>query len=111
MVRLVISVTRPRKAHHSQCYGGAPRRFEVSSGSIGLLIHPSNEPTADAWSRHWVRCIEEARDCDALLFVNGEDGQASGALIEVGAALAAGRQVFVVSPDMTFCYHPNCRNF
>jgi len=46
-----------------------------------------------------------------LLFVNGEDGQACGALIEVGAALAAGRQVFVVSPDMTFSYHPNCRNF
>jgi hypothetical protein len=72
---------------------------------------PGNEPTADAWSRHWVRCIEEARECDALLFVNGEDGQACGALIELGAALAAGRQVFVVSPDMTFSYHPNCRNF
>src|SRR5919197_1158817 len=60
--RSVISVTRPRKAHHSQCYGGASRRVEVSSGSIGLLIHPVNRPTADAWSRHWVRCIDEARE-------------------------------------------------
>jgi hypothetical protein len=47
-----------------------------------------------------------------LLFVNGEDEQACGALIEAGAALAAGRQVFVVSPDAcTFSYHPNCQNF
>jgi hypothetical protein len=22
----------------------------------------SNEPTADAWSSHWVRCIDEARE-------------------------------------------------
>jgi hypothetical protein len=43
---------------------------------------PSNEPTADAWSRHGVRCIDEARECDVLLFVNGEDEQACGVLIE-----------------------------
>jgi hypothetical protein len=47
-----------------------------------------------------------------LLFVNGEDEQACGALIEASAALAAGRQLFVVSPDAwTFSHHPNCRNF
>ena len=46
-----------------------------------------------------------------LLFVNGENEQACGALIEAGAASAAGRQVFVVSPDAwTFSHHPNCRN-
>jgi hypothetical protein len=43
-----------------------------------------------------------------LLFVNGEDEQACGARIEAGAALAAGRGVFGVSPDMTFSYHRNC---
>src|SRR5690349_14309983 len=57
----------------------------------------SNELTADAWSRHGVRCIDEARECDVLLFVNGEDEQACGALIGACAPLAAGRQ-FVVSP-------------
>jgi hypothetical protein len=35
-----------------------------------------------------------------------------GALLEAGAALAAGRQVFVVSPDVwTFAHHPRCRVF
>jgi len=73
---------------------------------------PSNEPTADAWSRHGVRCIDEARECDVLLFVNGEDEQACGVLIEACAALAAGRQLFVVSPGAPpFSHHPNCRNF
>jgi hypothetical protein len=34
------TVAEKSSTRHSQCYGGAPRRFEVSSGSIGLLIHP-----------------------------------------------------------------------
>ena len=47
-----------------------------------------------------------------LLFVNGENEQACGALIEASAASAAGRKVFVVSPDAwTFSHRPNCRNF
>jgi len=47
-----------------------------------------------------------------LLFVNGENEQACGALIEACAALAAGRQLFVVSPGAPpFSHHPNCRNF
>ena len=75
-------------------------------------LHPrgstGNEPTAHVWSRQWVRCIDEVRDCDVSLFVNGEDEQACGALIEAGAALAAGRQVFVVPPDMALPYHPDC---
>jgi hypothetical protein len=37
---------------------------------------------------------------------------ACGALIEAGAALAAGRQVFVVSSyEWTFANHPRCRVF
>jgi hypothetical protein len=47
-----------------------------------------------------------------LLFVNGENEQACGALIEAGAASAAGRQLFVVLPGASpFSHHPNCRNF
>src|SRR5262249_44207789 len=66
-------------------------------------------PTADAWARHWCRCIDEARDCDILLFVNGEAEQACGALVELGAALAAGKRVFLVSPHWwSFQHHPAC---
>jgi hypothetical protein len=72
----------------------------------------ADEPTADAWSRHWSRCIDEAADADVCLFVNNEGEQACGALVELGAALAAGKRVFVVSPyKWTFASHPRCRVF
>ena len=39
--RPVISIYAPSKAHHSPMVWCTPRRFEViSSGSIGLVIHP-----------------------------------------------------------------------
>src|SRR5947207_2566897 len=57
------------------------------------------EPTADAWSRHWQRCIDEASACDICLFVCIAGETACGALIEAGAALAANKRIFVVSPD------------
>ena len=42
-----------------------------------------------------------------LLFVNGENEQACGALTEARAALAVGRQLFVVWPDAsTFSHRP-----
>jgi hypothetical protein len=79
-------------------------RIEVISSWIDWPGNsPGNEPTAEDWSRHCVRCIGEARHCDVLLFVNREDEQACGSLIEAG---------LVVCPDMTFSYHSlNCRNF
>ena len=46
-----------------------------------------------------MRCIDEARECDVLLFVSRKDEQACDALIEAGAELAARRQVLLVSPD------------
>src|SRR5262245_53164204 len=59
--RPVISICAPPKAHHSPMVWCTPRRFEViSSGSPGNSL--SNEPTADAWSSHWVRCIDKARE-------------------------------------------------
>lgn len=70
--------------------------------------------TAD-WSTLWARCIAEAAACDALILYM-EPGEAlKGALVEVGAALAAGRPVFVVAPAGTFSFqeHPlvtTCRD-
>src|SRR5262245_24121601 len=57
------------------------------------------EPTSDAWSRHWYRCVDEAAAADICLFVSNTGETACGALLEAGAALAAGKQVVVVSPD------------
>jgi hypothetical protein len=49
---------------------------------------------------------------DVTLFYAAEDERQCGALLECGAALAAGKQVFVVSPyDWTFANHERCRRF
>jgi len=53
-----------------------------------------------------------ARTSDVLLFINNRDERACGGLIELGAALAGGAQVFVVSPDWwSVSHHPRCRVF
>jgi hypothetical protein len=70
------------------------------------------EPTADDWATHWQRCINETSAADVCLFVSQRGETACGALLEAGAALAAGKQVFVVSPDeWTFANHPNVQRF
>ena len=57
-------------------------------------------------------CIESAADADVVLFYAGEDERQCGALLECGAALAAGKHVFVVSPhEWTFANHQRCRRF
>jgi hypothetical protein len=70
------------------------------------------DPTADAWGRHWLHCVDEASTADICLFVCNEGETACGALLEAGAALAAGKQVFVVSHYwFSFFEHPRCRRF
>jgi hypothetical protein len=70
------------------------------------------EPSSDAWSDHWSRCITEAANADVCLFVCNDGEQACGQLIEAGAALAAGKRVFIVSSyTWTFADHPRCRVF
>ena len=70
------------------------------------------EPSADAWELHWSGCISHAADADICLFVANELETQCGALIEAGAALAAGKRVFVVSDyEFTFAHHPRCRSF
>jgi hypothetical protein len=70
------------------------------------------EPGADDWRKHWAGCIDAAAAVDICLFVNLDGEQACGALIEAGAAIAAGKRVFVVSPDWwSFQTHPRARVF
>jgi hypothetical protein len=76
------------------------------------LNQPGAEARPDQWRRHWQRCIESAADADVTLFYAAEDERQCGALLECGAALAAGKQVFVVSPhEWTFANHERCRRF
>jgi hypothetical protein len=64
------------------------------------------------WSLHWMRCVDEAAGADVVLMFAREDENQNGALIEVGAALASGKRVFLVTPhDWSWRHHPQVRRF
>jgi hypothetical protein len=70
------------------------------------------EPTPDVWLKHWKACIEQAAAADIVLLYAREDETQMGALIEAGAALGAGKEVWCVSPhEWSFRHHPRVRNF
>jgi hypothetical protein len=68
------------------------------------------EPTADAWARHWQMCLEQAADADVVIFYAPEGATQCGSLIEIGSALQAGREVWIVSDyQWSIANHPRCR--
>jgi hypothetical protein len=61
---------------------------------------------------HWQKCITEATAADVVLMFAQADENQNGALLEVGAALAAGKRVYLVSPhDWSWAHHSNVRRF
>jgi hypothetical protein len=56
------------------------------------------EPTAAEWAAHSEMCLREAANCDVLLLHAQEGESHFGALLECGAALSAGKTVFLVTP-------------
>jgi hypothetical protein len=74
-----------------------------------------NEPGPDDYRNHAETCIKEATACDVLLLYvpDDEERHQFGALIEAGAALGAGKQVFLVSrhPWPFLRNHPRVRSF
>jgi hypothetical protein len=86
------------------------------------IVHPcwvdaafnedGSEPTHDGWAAHWLECCDLAASCDVTMFLALPGEQHCGALLEAGAALGAGRQVFAVSAvEFSFLTHPRCRSF
>jgi hypothetical protein len=71
-----------------------------------------SEPTSDAWQRHWATCVNEAAAADITLLYAAKDERQMGSLIEAGAALAAGKQIFLVSPHpWSWRHHERVRSF
>ena len=71
-----------------------------------------SRPSADQWARHWRACLQQAADCDVLLFLALEGENQCGALAEMGAAPTAGRLVFIASPHWwSLQHHPRVRKF
>jgi hypothetical protein len=93
--------------------------------SAGVPISPeahwidwgANEPGApeagaDDWSGHWQGCLTGVGTADILLFLDMPGENQCGAIAELGAALAFGKQVFLVSENWwSIEHHPRCRKF
>lgn len=60
----------------------------------------------------WRRCIAEASSCELLVCYREADDVLKGAFIELGAALASGREVWAFGlRDYTVANHPSIRHF
>jgi hypothetical protein len=82
----------------------------VASWVDAEFNHTGGEPPD--WCLHWMRCVEEAAAADVVLMYADKSERQMGALIEVGAALAAGARVFLVSPHpWSWRHHPQVRCF
>ncbi len=80
--------------------GGMWQEYRSAWADLGLQVASTwiNEWQAGASSSMadlWLRCISEAASADFLVLYAHRDETLKGALIEVGAALAAGRPVYV----------------
>jgi hypothetical protein len=72
----------------------------------------TTEPSPDAWARHWQKCLEQAAAADVTIFYAPEGPTQCGSLIEIGAALASGREVWLVSDYWwSISHYPKCRVF
>lgn len=69
----------------------------------------------DDWAAHWVKCIEQAAAADYCIAYCEPDDTLKGALCEVGASLAGGKQVLYVGDPVPKRYsvanHPNVTVF
>ena len=76
-------------------------------------IAPDSLPASpDQWWRHWAGCVEDAAAADVLLFRDLSGENQCGGLIEMGAALASGRQLFLVSENWwSVEHHARVRKF
>ena len=61
----------------------------------------------------WSRCVSEASRADILILYHTEGDVLKGALVEVGAALASGKEVWKVGnwAGDSFKHHPKVRSF
>ena len=87
--------------------------LNICASWIDWKFNYNGEPaTAEDWASHWKSCIDQAASCDVLLLFCLDGEVQKGALIELGAALAAGRRVFMVTPyDWSWCHHPQVQCF
>jgi hypothetical protein len=70
------------------------------------------EPTADEWRVRWERNLSDACAADILIFLDLPGENQCGAIAEMAAALAHGKQVFLVSENWwSIEHHRRVRKF
>jgi hypothetical protein len=84
----------------------------IVSSWLDAALNRGEAATSEAWGEHWSRCIAESTSADLVLFHAPAPHTQCGALIEIGAALGAGREVWIVSDyEWSFAHLPRCRIF
>jgi hypothetical protein len=75
--------------------------------------HNGEELDSDGWREHWDRCTTEAAAAEVTLLFKRADEHHMGAILEAGACLGAGRELWVVTDqdDWSFLHHPRVRRF
>lgn len=94
------------------CHGPRWQEFRSAWADLGVRvastwIDESGEGETADFSDLWRRCIDEASTADLLVCYH-EDGEVwKGAFIEIGAALACGKPVYVIGrPPGSWIHHP-----
>lgn len=92
---------------------------KVKYAQMWRALRASGVPIISSWIDHekviswdvlWEMCVQEASVADVTIVYRETDDVLSGALVEVGAALAAGRRVIAVGCDeYTWISHPQVR--
>lgn len=80
---------------------------ELGVEIISTWIDESAEGESASMTDLWVRCVAEASACDLLVAYHLRGEQWKGAFVEIGAALAHGRYVYVIGrPPGSWVNHP-----
>jgi hypothetical protein len=75
--------------------------------------HSRREPTDSEWIEHSARCLAQASSADICILFYESEHRHFGSLLEAGAALGAGKWVYVAS-DISLPFlmnHPKVRTF
>jgi nucleoside 2-deoxyribosyltransferase len=100
------------KKYHTKLW----RRLREELQPLGIIINSTwidfdTEPTdKQSWISLWSACINEASNCSILLALYRRHEKPKGQNVEVGAALASGKPVYIVRPKGMkvgdFAHHP-----
>lgn len=74
---------------------------------ISTWINEYEKGATSDFSDLWIRCINEAKECDVLIVYREQSEILKGAWVEVGAALSNNKKVYAIGcSEFSIKYHP-----